>query len=343
METTTSVDSDSTPAAATPETEEPRRGTDFRGGWRIVASKELADHLLSIRFGILLVLIALTGLAVVNSVASAIRTAAESLSEASSVFLLLYTVSADRIPWSFVDLMGFLAPLLGLAFGFTAINSERANRTLPRLVSQPIHRDDVITGKFAAGLALIALAVATLMALLCGYGIVQLGITPSGGDIARLVTFALVIVLYVGVWLALAILLSVLTRSAVTAVLAGMGLWLVLTLFAPLISGIVADAVSPADETATFEEQLSNAQAELWVRRLSPQGVYDEASSVLLNPQARSVGILSTTQLDQALADPLAFDQSLLLIWPQITALVALTVALFSAAFVQFLQQEIRA
>jgi ABC-2 type transport system permease protein len=331
METTTSVDSDSTPAAATPETEEPRRGTDFRGGWRIVASKELADHLLSIRFGILLVLIALTGLAVVNSVASAIRTAAESLSEASSVFLLLYTVSADRIPWSFVDLMGFLAPLLGLAFGFTAINSERANRTLPRLVSQPIHRDDVITGKFAAGLALIALAVATLMALL------------SGGDIARLVTFALVIVLYVGVWLALAILLSVLTRSAVTAVLAGMGLWLVLTLFAPLISGIVADAVSPADETATFEEQLSNAQAELWVRRLSPQGVYDEASSVLLNPQARSVGILSTTQLDQALADPLAFDQSLLLIWPQITALVALTVALFSAAFVQFLQQEIRA
>jgi ABC-2 type transport system permease protein len=33
-------------------------------------------------------------------------------------------------------------PLLGIAFGFDAINNERAERTLPRLLPQPIWRDD---------------------------------------------------------------------------------------------------------------------------------------------------------------------------------------------------------
>jgi ABC-2 type transport system permease protein len=350
MGTKTSPEQESEPteAAKAPEpagasTRPLRSAASFRGGWRIVARKELADHLLSYRFAILLVLIVLTGLAMVTSVASTIRTVAGSLGETESVFLYLYTEPPERVPFSFIDLMGFLTPLLGLAFGFTAINSERVNRTLPRLVSQPIHRDDVITGKFAAGLSLIALAIATLMVLLGGYGIVQLGITPSVGDLGRLLTFAVVIVLYVGVWLALSILLSVLTRSAVTAVLAGMGLWLALTLFAPLLSGVLADLLSPVDDSSTLEEVVQHEETELWLGRLSPQGIYDEAAQVL-NPRSRGSGVILESQLNQALrSEPLDFEQSLLLIWPQVAALLALTLLLFAIAFVQFLQQEVRA
>ena len=47
--------------------------------------------------------------------------------------------------------LAYVAPLLGLAFAFDAINGERAEGTLPRLLSQPIHRDDVVNGKFAPG------------------------------------------------------------------------------------------------------------------------------------------------------------------------------------------------
>ena len=43
--------------------------------------------------------------------------------------------------------------LFQIAFGFDDISGERSEGTLPRLVSQPIYRDDVINGKFAAGLA----------------------------------------------------------------------------------------------------------------------------------------------------------------------------------------------
>ena len=37
------------------------------------------------------------------------------------------------------------------------------NGTLPRLLSQPIHRDDVINGKFAAGLAVIAMVLVVMI------------------------------------------------------------------------------------------------------------------------------------------------------------------------------------
>ena len=55
---------------------------------------------------------------------------------------------------------------------------------------------------------------------------------------------------------------------------------------------------------------------------------------------------LTIGQLDQAqqqIPTLLSLDQSLLLAWPQLVALVGLTVAFFAAAYIRFLRQEIRA
>lgn len=318
------------------------RGGRPRGGWRIVAAKELADHVLSARFAILLVIFALAALAAVHAAAGEIRDLAAGATGAPSVFLLLFTVSVDRIP-SFLELIGFLGPLLGIAFGFDAINGERSRGTLPRLVSQPIHRDDVITGKFAAGIVLIAVSIVALVAVVSGYGIVRLGITPDGGDVARIATFAVIAIAYVGVWLAFAVLVSVLTRRAATAVLTTIAAWLVLTLFSGLIFGALADVFSPAGDDASAQELVDNVRTELTISRISPEQLYNEAATALLNPQVRTIGVVSAVQLDQALPDPLAWDQSLLLVWPHAVALVAVTVVLFIVAFVVFMRQEIRA
>ena len=39
----------------------------------------------------------------------------------------------------------------------------------------------------------------------------------------------------------------------------------------------------------------------------------------------------------------LSIDQSILLVWPQIVILTALTVAMFALAYILFLRQEVRA
>lgn len=311
-------------------------------GWRVVASKELADHLLSIRFVVLLVLVGVTAAGAVFAASGAISDVAPAATGVPALFLRLFTVSPENLP-SFLTLVGFLAPLLGIAFGFDAVNGERAQGTLPRLLSQPIHRDDVINGKFAAGVTVIAVVLVALTALVAGLGFVRLGVVPAASDAGRLLVWLAVTIVYVSFWLGFSTLCSVALRRAATSALVAIGVWLVLTLFSGLLVGLLADAVAPVRDEGNIEEVLRNAQWEQRLARLSPSQLYEDATVALLNPEVRAIGFVLITQVDRAVPSTLSLDQSLLLAWPQTVALVALTVICFAAAYVLFMRQEIRA
>src|SRR5918999_5280002 len=319
---------------------------DRRGpGWSVIAGKELADAFGSLRFVVLLVILGLAAAAPVYAASGRIREVAEGVSGVPAVFLALFTLDGDPVP-SFVGLVGFLAPVLGIAFGFDAVNGERAQGTLPRLLSQPIHRDDVINGKFAAGLAMIALAVTAMMTLVAGIGLLRLGIVPSAAEVARLVVWLVVTIVYIGLWLALATLCSVLLRRAATSALLAIGIWLTLSLFGILLARLVAGVLSPLPPTATATETLSHAQLEQALAALNPGSLYSQATAAILNPSATVVtvpGLDQLIQLQQQLPTLLSLEQSLLVAWPQIVALVAATVACFAAAYIGFLRPEVRA
>lgn len=319
-----------------------RERVRFAGGWRIVARKELADNVRSARFVILVILVSCAGLAAVHSASGPIRDAADQAAQTPSIFLYLFTLSPERVP-AFHEFLGILGPQLGIAFGFDAINAERAQGTLPRLASQPIHRDEIINGKFVAGIVVIAVALACVTAIVAGYGALRLGAGPTAGDAARIVAFWIVAVVYISLWLALSLLLSVTCRRAATAALAAIAVWLVLTLFAGLIAGIVADSLHGVGAEATAEDVLDNARLELNVRRLSPDQIYKEATGVLLNPSRQSTGIIVVEPGSGALPSSLPLVDSIVLAWWQVIALVGGSVVLFAAAYVVFMRQEVRA
>ena len=137
-------------------------------------------------------------------------------------------------------------------------------------------------------------------------------------------------------------LLSIVTRRSATAALAAIALWLVLTLFASLIAEVITDSVHPLSDDAGAEEVLDQARFELNVRRLSPDQLYTDATGVLLNPARQSSGILVLTEEDLALPSALSLDQSLLLAWWQVVALVAGTIIVFVVAYITFMRQEVR-
>src|SRR5690606_10528389 len=147
--------------------------------------------------------------------------------------------------------------------GFDAISAERTQRTLPRLLAQPIHRDDVVNGKFVAGLSVIGMLLTALMVTVAGIGIVRLGVVPEPDDIGRLLVFLLVSIVYIGVWLAFALMLSIVLQRAATAALAAIGTWLVLSLLAGLIVQLVAGLFTQPDT-------LANAELQQTLGRLSP-------------------------------------------------------------------------
>jgi ABC-2 type transport system permease protein len=315
------------------------------GGWRVVARKELADHLLSIRFVVLLVLIGVTAPLVLYSAAEGIREVAPEASEIPGIFVLLFTAAPEAVPVSFLSIVLWIAPLLGIAFGFDAINGERSQRTLPRLVAQPIHRDDVINGKFVAGLGVIALVLVALTSLVAGLGMLRLGIVPTGGEVARLAVWLALTIVYAGFWLAFAILCSVGFLRAATSALVVLATWVVLTIFAGLLVGAFANFIAPVPDQPTVEEVVRNQDVELTLTRLSPAGLYEQATRPVLDPTFQTFGVifLAPQDIGRLLPSTLSVEQSLLLVWPQVVALIALTVICFAAAYILFMRQEIRA
>jgi len=62
-----------------------------------------------------------------------------------------------------------------------------------------------------------------------------------------------------------------------------------------------------------------------------------------LQPTERFLGFVLPVQLDRAIKAPLPLGQSLLVIWPQLTGLIAVTILLFAVSYILFQRQEIRA
>ena len=319
------------------------------GGWRTIAGKEMADHLTSTRFFVLLVVTFLLAVLPLIFTSAEMNAKASSASAAGAPFLLLFTYGSSSFGGDPMTTFIFLlVPLIGIAFGFDGINSERSQGTLSRLLAQPIHRDDIVNGKFAAGIAVIAILLATLILVVTGIGILRLGIIPSPEEIGRVLVWFGATVLYASVWLAFALLLSTALRSTATAALAGFGVWIGFTLFGSFLLPIVAKTLFPIDTSGNLTTAVASYVPQQLFLHLSPATLYNDVVAVVLNPQlgASDVFVSNANQVVSAqeqIPGLLSLDQSILIVWPQIVALVALTTLLFALAYVLFLRQEVRA
>lgn len=315
-----------------------RKGSPWTGLWAVVG-KEMADHLSSVRMQILEMLILLTAVGAVYAVMQNVR---QTVSQDPFIFLRLFTTARDPFP-AFVGFLSFLVPLIAIAISFDAINGEFSRRTMSRVLAQPIYRDALLLGKFLAGLFTLSLVLTAIWLLIMGMGILGLGLPPNGEEVARSLIFLVATIFYGGIWLALGMVFSTVFRQPATAALAGLSVWLFFTIFWGMLTSLLARTLSPV--TYGFpEEILRQLQTEQAISRLSPNTLYVEATLGILNPAVRSFGILLPSQLEGAVVGaPLPLAQSILLMWPQLTGLIAATILLFALAYVLFQRQEIRA
>lgn len=311
-----------------------------RRGIAALYKKELADHLNSKRFYIILALLFFTSTASLAGAVSNIQDAVDQSGE--FIFLKLFTTGGSSI-YSFATFLAFLGPLAGITLGFYAINNERAQGTLNRLASQPIYRDSIINAKFLAGASVITATVFSLGLYVGGAGLLLIGVPPSMEEVLRVLVFLVIACVYLCFWLALSILFSVVCRHAATAALAGIAVWLFLSLFMSLVASGLANMVYPLDGMEGMFNTAGNYGMELALNRISPYYLFSEAASTILNPNVRSIGVVTMSQIEGALAGALPLQGSLLLVWPHIVAIVALAVVAFAASYIVFMKQEIRA
>lgn len=303
-----------------------------------IIRKELADYVTSIRFVASFILVLLVSVAGLWAAREGIRGA--SLPE-GTVFLGLFTTSGTVVP-SLTYLVSLLIPIIGIALGFDAINSERAGGTLSRVLAQPVFRDSVINGKFLAGVVTLTIMVGTMLLLVAGYGLNMIGVPPSAEEVIRLFFYFFLTIVYGAFWLGLAILFSIVFRRVAASLLFSLALWLFFSIFIMLIAPGIANAIAPTAD-GTEAELIRNFELQRMVTRFSPNILFQEATTVLLVPLVRSLGILSVSQATYMVPNPLSLGQSILLVWPHITSLISLSAVCFAVSYVLFMRQEIRA
>jgi ABC-2 type transport system permease protein len=307
-------------------------------GFGVVTLKEIADHFSSILVVVLVVLVTASAVVVVTLGINPIK---ESTAEDPFLFLRLFTRST---PLPLVGLLSFLVPLIAIGLGFDAVNGEYNRRTLSRILSQPIYRDALLFGKFAGGLFTLAVTLIVLWLLVIGLGLLGLGIPPNAEEMARALVLLVVTIAYAGFWFALALLFSIIFRSAAAAAFVSLGAWLFVTILWPLFSPALANSLTSAgDILGVLETQQAFA-------RLSPGVLFNEVVAVLLDPSIRSTQQSMLASFGLALIErgaipdaPIPLLQSVLIVWPQIVSLIAGTILLFVVGYIVFQRQEVRA
>lgn len=309
--------------------------------------KELADHFGSYRFVMLFALIAMVSFITSYMAGISLRESLEGVAKPKFVFLMLFNRTGAL--FSMVQFVAFFGPLIGLVLGFDAINRERADGTLIKLVSQPIYRDAVINGKFLAGLTTITILLVSIVLAISGFGLMLLGIVPGIEEVLRLVVYLIISIFYISFWLGISILFSILFRNIATSALASIALWIFLSFFVSLGASVIADTVVPVDQTGESRQDMfvKNARVKEAVSLISPMVLYSNAAGIIVDPMrktARALVLMGPMEQISAsrFQNPLPLVQSVFVVYPHLVALLAITLICFAISYLVFMLQEVR-
>ncbi len=247
-----------------------------------------------------------------------------------ALFLDLFTITSEDIQLNLIQFFSIFGPIFGFVFTFDAINKEFSENTLHLPLSQPVHRDSVINGKFGAVVSLIIIFLTTTIFSIVGIGLIGMKIPIGFHEISRITAFWALSIVYLSLWAAIGLLFSILTKSPATSALGSISVWLFFSIFIYMFGGLIG--VTGLSQTSLL--------------RLSPSYLYTQTSSVLLIPKMRFIGPLAYekyTEVSQSIIpNPLSLTQSLSIVWPKVIGIIAAMFIVFLIYYIISMKKEIR-
>lgn len=209
-------------------------------------------------------------------------------------------------------------------------------------MAQPIYRDNLLLSKFVSSLLLVGTLLLALSLLMVGGGMLLTGVMIEVEELIRILCFMLLCTVYVGFWLGLSILLSIVFKQASTSALTAIGIWLFFTVFYQIVVNMVVTMLTSGSGELTQMQVMHLNEIILNILRLAPSQLYADATTTLLMPSVRSLGPVTMEQMAGAIPSPLSIRDSLLIVWPQLTGLLAATLLCFAFSYYLFMRREIR-
>ena len=307
----------------------------------VIVRKEVLENLKSARFWGLIGLFVLLFVATSAAIGSAVRGLAVpglELRQARFVVQLVFSMSSA---------MSYVAPLLGIALGFSAIASEREKGTIRLVLARPVYRDQVLNGKIIAAAILIVLAVAVSTTLSLPLSVVLHGVTVTADDLSRLMLGLIPSILLALAYYALSLFISVLSDRSSRAFLYCIVAWVFFTFILPLIASMIAFSVLGPPPAISFNMTRGGGQPQLppqvqeYYRKMS-----EITSTVLLvspnNRYSSFFNALFATRSPQAAAY-LDLGSVIATKWVDLAVLAAYTAVFILLSYIFFVRrQEVR-
>ncbi len=226
----------------------------------VIAQKEFADNLCSPKFyvivGIFMTALLVNGYQAgqnISGMSSSGRIAFAGISPLMMGFM------------GFASQMSFLGPLIAIVLGFDAIVKERKSGSLNVLLTHPVYRDQVITGKLIGMMTTLGFVVVIGVIASTGVMLGVSGISVSGELIGRIMVFMMLAFLFMLSYLALSVTASTFTKEPSDSLIYSIAVWLVLGLLLGMIAYTVAGIIT--GEQKMFEVSSDSTSIEKMEKR----------------------------------------------------------------------------
>jgi ABC-2 type transport system permease protein len=239
---------------------------------------------------------------------------------------------------NFINYLAMVGALLSMILGFTAIRKERQGGTLRLVLSRPVYRDQLLTGKVLGNAALLAVLMAAVgIVTALALGVIG-GVSLSADQLIKLGLTMIMSWLYMLIFFLLAMFFALWLPDGNQALLLTVIVWLVFAFIFPQIGDTMdLDNQLPGGFFATMGMSKAQEDAALqhfkWyetvrdgVEELSPTKHYERVSFALLGIKTQ---FTNNTWLEVLQLKAI-----------NVVGLVVPTVLLLGASFVVFLRQE---
>ncbi|MDD3622875.1 MAG: ABC transporter permease subunit [Methanofollis sp.] len=348
---------------------------------KVIAGKEFRDHVRSRRFLILfgiLLIIALTGLVTgMVQYQKNLDDYNEAHVDVSEEELQVRAIGTKPSPLSafaqMSSLIGTLGAVLGIAMGFDLVTKEKESKSLKLLLSHPVYRDEVITGKLLGGAGAIALAMGIVLVLSLAILLI-FGAVPSFEESVQILLFTGLSFLMILSFFVLALFFSTIAPNSGSALVSTFVIFIALSslttlvLTTPAINLLIGDnPTSPlsSDRILSPEEKIEEEvqwdeyreQSLAYQQRrqmvedtfylISPDKNYQKLSLAVTDPSLAAASFSEgATSLSEERAKPENSLQTLVRLFEmlstQIFTLFAFPAVFFGLAWVRFAREDIR-
>ncbi len=287
----------------------------------VIAQKEFADHLYSPGFRMLLGIFTL-------------------------MILSMSVISGENgcniFEFGFLDVAQVIAlflPVLGLALGFDSVVREKNSKSLNTLLTHPVFRDNIISGKILGGLGALTLVIFISVIASIGTLLMLTGIDVGFSELSRIFIFSLLTFLYLSGFFAFSLLISIISKSSESSFISGLVVWInlilifgaIVTAASSIITGELIVDLGHNEEAMALSEDL---------QKLSPASYYAEAVTGV-RVSYGSFGISSGKEAKGIFDMRVGLGTWLADYWTSTVVLAGIPVLMFIISYVIFLRRDI--